>query len=203
MAKSGSQTVQAGIPVYAPPARKFHWWVAAFIFLQIPLGLYMTYRAKEMPGVNDKGEAVEGVWDDITAALYSSHKVLGLLILALVVARLIYRLTQGAPKSDPSLPAAMTGISHAVHWSIYLLLLALPIGGYLGISYGNHLNIFGIGFPAITGENKDLSKELFEYHELAGYALATLVALHVGAAVYHRFVRKDRVVERMLPKRVA
>ena len=189
------------IPVYTAAARHYHWWVAALIAVQIPIGFYMVYRGNEMVGVNDKGEPVKGVWDAVTGALYSFHKALGILILLLVLLRLGYRLTQGAPRSDPSVPPALTGISHLVHWSIYLLLIAVPIGGYLGISYGNYLDVFGVQLPGIVPENKDMSEQVFEYHELGAKILLGLVALHIGAAVFHKFIRKDRVVERMLPKK--
>jgi cytochrome b561 len=194
------------IPVYAPAARRFHWWVAGLVLLQLPLGFWMMYRAEDMPGVNDKGEAVKGVWNGIadgglTDTLFSSHKVMGLAILLIVLARLTYRLMSGVPRSDPSVPAALTGISHGVHWVLYALLIAMPIGGYLGISYGNYLDVFGINLPAVTAENKDMSKELFEYHEIGALTLGGLAALHIGGALYHKLVRKDRVVERMLPKR--
>lgn len=188
-----------GIAVYTRPARRFHWLVAFLILLQVPIGLYMSYRGNEMPGVNEKGEPVNGVWDATTGFLYSSHKVIGLTILFVVLARLIYRLTQGAPASDPSLPGAMKGGSHFVHWSLYLLLLMLPVGGYLGTSYGRYLEVFGIPLPAVTPEDKDMSKELFEWHETGAWILIAFVAVHILAAIYHRFIRKDRVVERMLP----
>lgn len=190
-----------GIPVYSAAARHYHWWVAALILVQIPIGFYMVYRGNEMVGVNDKGEPVKGVWDALTGTLYSSHKAIGILIFLIVLLRLGYRLTQGAPRPDPSVPAALTGISHLVHWSIYLLLIVVPIGGYLGISYGNYLDVFGIPLPALVPENKDMSEEIFEYHELGAKILLGLVAIHIGAALYHRFVRRDRVVERMLPKK--
>jgi cytochrome b561 len=189
------------IPVYAAPARRFHWLVAALIFVQFPIGWYMMYRSEEMPGVNDKGEAVKGVWDATTNFLFSSHKTIGLTIFLIVLMRLAYRLINGAPKSDPSVPAAMTGISHLVHWSIYLLLIALPIGGYLGISYGNYLDVFGIHLPALTAEDKKMSEQFFGLHGLGAQLLFVLALVHIGAALYHWFVRKDRVVERMLPKK--
>lgn len=189
------------IPIYTPAARRFHWWVAALILIQLPLGLYMTYRGNEMPGVNDKGEPVKGVWDATTGFLYSSHKALGILILLIVVLRLAYRLSNGAPRSDPSVPAAMTGVGHLVHWVLYALLIAVPIGGYLGISYGNYLDVFGVHLPALTPEDKDMSKEVFELHELGAMMLAGFAALHIGGALFHKLIRKDRVVERMLPKK--
>lgn len=189
------------IPVYTPAARRFHWWVAALILIQIPIGFYMTYRGNDMMGVNDKGEPVKGVWDATTNFLYSSHKTIGLIILLLVILRLGYRLTQGAPRPDPTVPAALIGVSHVVHWALYALLIAVPVGGYLGISYGNYLEVFGVHLPALTPENKDMSKEVFELHELGAITLLGLVAAHFGGAMYHKLIRKDRVVERMLPKK--
>ncbi|MEQ1670280.1 MAG: cytochrome b [Hyphomicrobium sp.] len=206
MASPNKPTLDYDIPVYAPAARRYHWWAAALVLLQLPLGFYMMYRAEEMPGVNDKGEAVKGVWNGIadgglTDTLFSSHKILGLVIFALIVARLAYRLMNGAPRSDPTVPAALTGIGHAVHWSLYLLLLAVPVGGYLGISYGNYLDVFGINLPALTAENKDMSKAMLEYHGIGAALLGLLAAMHIGGALFHKVIRKDRVVERMLPKK--
>lgn len=191
------------IPVYTRAARHFHWWVVLLLAIQIPVGLYMTYRGYEMIGVNDKGEAVKGVWDGVTNTLYSSHKTLGLVILVLVVARLLYRFTHGAPRPDPSVPPALIGISHMVHWLIYALLLIVPVIGYLGISYGNYLDVFGVQLPAVTDKDTKSAEEIFEWHEMAAFALLSLVVLHIGGALYHKLVRKDRVVERMLPKRIA
>lgn len=194
------------LPTYTRPARRFHWWVAALVLLQIPLGLYMAYRGTDMEGVNAKGEPVKGVFNGIddnglTDNLYSGHKMLGVTILLLVLWRLIYRLTRGAPPSDPSVPPALTGLSHAVHWSIYALLIAVPLLGYVGTSYYGALNVFGLPLPALTGKDEKFAEQIFEFHELGAFILLGLVVVHFGAALFHKFVRKDRVVERMLPKR--
>lgn len=197
-----AQDPKYDLPTYTPVARGLHWLIALLIFIQLPLGFYMAYRGNEMPGVNEKGEPVKGVWDALTGFLYSSHKLIGLTVLALVAVRLLYRLTRGAPKSDPTVPPALTGLSHLVHWALYALLLAVPIIGYTAISYGDYLDVFGIHLPAITVKNEDLSKEIFEWHETGAVLILVFVALHILAAIYHRFVRGDRVVERMVPKRV-
>ena len=194
------------IPIYSRPARRFHWWVALFVFLQIPLGLYMKWRADEMPGVNAKGEPVKGVFagvvdNGLTETLYNSHKVLGLVILTLVLMRLIYRLTQGAPASDPTVPGPLKGAGHLTHWLLYLLLIAVPIGGYIGISYGGYLDVFGIHLPAITAKDDKFAEVVFGWHGLGAQAIFVLVLLHIAAALFHKVVRKDRVVERMLPKK--
>jgi cytochrome b561 len=196
-----AQDPKYDLPTYTPTARGLHWLIALLIFIQLPLGFYMAYRGNDMPSVNEKGEPVKGVFDALTGFLYSSHKLLGLTILALVVIRLLYRLTRGAPRSDPTVPAPLTGVSHLVHWTLYALLLAVPILGYLAISYGNYLDVFSIHLPAVTDKNEDLSKEVFEWHELGATLIIAFVSLHIVAAIYHRFLRRDRVVERMIPKR--
>lgn len=198
-----AQDPKYDLPTYTPTARGLHWLIALLIVIQLPLGFYMSYRGNEMPSVNEKGEPVKGVWDGLTDFMYSSHKLIGLTVLALVLLRLLYRLTRGAPRSDPSVPPALTGVSHLVHWALYALLIAMPIIGYVAISYGDYLDVFGFHLPAVTEKNEDLSKEIFEWHETVAYVIIAFVTLHIVAAVYHRFVRKDRVVERMIPKRVA
>lgn len=193
-----------GIPVYSALARFFHWLIVALLIVQVPIGFYMTYRAFEMPaGVDAAGAPKFGVFDGLTNTLYDSHKLIGVIILLAVVARLAYRLIKGAPPSDASLASWQKGLSHATHWSLYLLLLAVPIGGYLGISYYGATSPFGIPLPAVTAKDEKFSEVIFGYHEAGAILLLALVALHLVAAIYHRFVRKDRVVERMLPKKVA
>jgi len=191
------------IPIYSRAARRFHWWIVLLLLIQFPLGFYMSYRGNEMPGVNEKGEPTVGVWDALTGTLYSSHKVLGLTILLIVLLRLVYRLTQGAPASDPSVPGALTGASRFVHWGLYLLLVLVPIGGYVAISFGRYLDVFGVTLPAITPEDKEAAKTVFQNHGTGATILLALIGLHVAAAIYHKAIRKDRVVERMLPKKMA
>jgi cytochrome b561 len=194
------------IPVYSRPARMFHWWVALFVLIQIPLGLYMMWRGDDMEGVNDKGEAVKGVFNGIndgglTENLFGVHKLLGITILALVLGRLFYRLTRGAPVSDPTVPAALTGVGHLTHWLLYLLLIVVPIGGYIGTSYYGGLNVFGLPLPAVSAKDEKIAEWYFGLHGIGAKVILALVTLHVIGALYHKVVRKDRVVERMLPQK--
>ena len=189
------------IPIYSAAARRYHWSVAALILIQIPVGLYMVYRGNEMVTVNEQGETIKGVWDGLTNTLYSSHKTLGLIILLLVILRLGFRLTQGTPAPDPTVPKPLIGISHLVHWLLYVLLIAVPVFGYLAISYGNYLDVFGVRLPSVTPEDKGISETIFEWHETGAKIIVALVALHIAAAFFHKFIRKDRVVERMIPKK--
>ena len=118
---------------YSTAARRFHWWTVAFLAVQIPVGLYMAYRGNTL-----------NVWDGLTNALYSSHKLLGITILVLVLARLIYRLSHGAPPDEPTLTWWQKGAAHFNHWGLYLMLLVVPILGYVGISLYPALDIFGL-----------------------------------------------------------
>ncbi len=176
------------VEIYTPTARRFHWWTVALILVQVPLGLYMAYRGN-----------VQGIFDDLTNNLYSSHKLIGMIIFLVVLARLAYRLTHGAPADEPTLEAWHKGASHFNHWGLYLLLLATPIAGYIGISQYPALNIFGSRLPGIVAENQEAASRTFLIHFYLALVLVAFVAIHVAAALYHYVIRKDNVVTRMLP----
>jgi cytochrome b561 len=176
------------VEIYTPTARRFHWWTVALILVQVPLGLYMAYRGN-----------VQGIFDELTNNLYSSHKLIGMIIFLVVLARLAYRLTHGAPADEPTLEAWHKGASHFNHWGLYLLLLATPIAGYIGISQYPALNIFGIPLPGIVAENQEAASRTFLIHFYLALVLVAFVAIHVAAALYHYVIRKDNVVTRMLP----
>jgi cytochrome b561 len=170
---------------YSTAARHFHWWTVLLLAIQLPLGIYIA-RAD-------------------TNTLYDTHKLLGLVILVLIVARFIYRLAHGAPADEPTLEWWQKAASHATHWSLYLLLILLPVLGWLGVSlYGEGtLQLFGglLPLPRLTGAvDQPLSERLMMAHKLLAYVIAALVAMHVGAAVVlHYFMRGDGVLARMLP----
>lgn len=191
----------SGIAVYSPRARLYHWLTAFLVLIQIPVGLYMTYRGYELTYVDAEGATKIGLFDGLTAFLYDFHKTIGITILTLVIARLIYRLRNGAPAADASLPPALVGVSHLIHWSIYALLIAVPLAGYVGTSYYGALSVFGLPLVALTAKDEKYSETVFELHGALAFALLALIAVHIGAAIYHKLIRKDRLVERMLPKR--
>ena len=78
---------------YSRAARYFHWVTAAAVLVMVIVGVTMTYRG-----------AVLNIWDATTNALYSSHKLLGFLLLWFVLARLLFRLIKGAPPPECSPP---------------------------------------------------------------------------------------------------
>ncbi len=175
---------------YSTGARHFHWWTVALLAIQVPVGLYMAYRGN-----------VQNIWDGLTNALYSSHKALGLVILALVLARLAYRLVHGAPADEPTITLWQKAASHATHWSLYLLLMVVPIVGWLGISLYGARDVFGIAtIPALAAQNTEAAGRVLMLHKYLSYLTVALIAMHVGAAVVlHWLIRGDGVLARMLP----
>jgi cytochrome b561 len=180
---------QARAATYSAAARHFHWWTVALLAVQVPLGLYMVYRGAMTN------------FDAVTGTLYDTHKSLGLLILALVVARLAYRLVHGGPADEPTIEWWQKAASHATHWSLYLLLMLVPLVGWLGISLYGARSVFGIAtIPPLAAENSEAAKTVLALHRYLALLTVALIAMHVGAAVVlHYFIRGDGVLARMLP----
>lgn len=181
-------TQETQVELYSPAARRFHWWTVVFVLVQVPLGLYMAYRGNTL-----------GIFDDLTNNLYSSHKLIGISIFLLVAARLLYRLTHGAPADEPTLEWWQKIGSHLNHWSLYVLLLLVPIGGYIGVSQYPALDIFGISLPGIVAANQEAASTTFMLHFWGAMLLVAMVAAHFSAAMFHYLIRKDNVLTRMLP----
>jgi cytochrome b561 len=176
-------------PVYSAPARLLHWLIAILILVMAVTGLVMAERAEA------------NIWDSLTNNLYASHKLLGLIVLGLVVVRLLYRLIWGRPADEPTISPFQRFASHAVHWSIYVLLIAIPLGGWIGVSLFPALDVFGLfQIPALTAPDQALSKQVLWVHGIAAYVLFALVGIHAVAALYHHIVRGDGVLVRMMPR---
>lgn len=175
--------------VYSPTARMLHWITVAAVFVMIPLGLAMSYRGNTLD-----------IWDGVTDALYSTHKSIGFLVLWLSAGRLIYRLVHGAPPDEPTLEWWQKAASHLLHWMLYGLLLIVPLLGWIGVSLFPSLTVFNLfDLPALAAPNEDLAKRVLSIHGWLAILLALLVCGHIGAALFHTFIRKDGVLRRMLP----
>lgn len=181
---------RTGVRAYSPTARALHWITVALVAIQVPVGFAMAYRGNTL-----------NIWDKLTGALYSGHKVIGVTILIVVLWRLVYRLTRGAPPDEPTLEPWQKVASHANHWALYLLLVATPMAGYVGISLFPALDIFGlVKLPGIVAPDKDAASTAFVVHLALAIGLVVLIAVHVAAALFHHLVRKDNVLGRMIPR---
>jgi cytochrome b561 len=193
MSNSASRSASATpgpVVGYRAPAKAFHWITLAFILVMVPVGVIMS----------DRGE--RNIWDALTNTMYSSHKLAGFILLWIIVARLGYRLVVGAPPDEPTLAPIQKIVSHATHWALYGLLIAIPVTGWLGVSMFPALDIFGLfSLPSIAATDADMAKRVLNLHGWLVQAFLVLGALHVGAALFHHFVRKDNVLRRMMPQR--
>jgi cytochrome b561 len=171
---------------YPATSKLLHWLVAACVLMTAPVAIAMTRIGK--------GPAQD--------ALYNLHKSLGVLILVLMVLRLINRLAAGALAAEAAIEPWQKTVSSIVHTSLYVLLLAMPIVGYVANSaYGATAPFFGLfELPAMIGKNEALATRLFTLHRWVGWLVILLVLTHISAALYHHFMRRDAVLKRMLPR---
>lgn len=171
---------------YPATSKLLHWLVAACVLLTAPVAIAMTRIGK-------------GPTQD---ALYNLHKSLGVLILILMVLRLVNRLAAGALAPEAGITPWQKTVSSLVHTSLYVLLIAMPVVGHIANSaYGATTPFFGLfELPGIIGKNEELATQLFTIHRWVGWLVILLVVTHIGAALYHHFIRRDAVLKRMLPR---
>jgi cytochrome b561 len=183
-------SARAPVEIYSRVARALHWTTVVLLAVQFPVGLYMVYRGNSL-----------NLWDNVTSVLYNGHKLTGVTILVIVLWRLAYRASRGAPPDEPTIEPWHRIVSRLNHWGLYALLVAAPIAGYIGISLFPALDIFGpFSLPAVVAPDKEAAKTAFNVHRLLVFLLLLLIAMHVGAALYHYVIRKDNVLGRMIPK---
>ena len=170
---------------YGGAAKFFHWTVAIAVLTMIPVGIVMK---RVEPGTMQN-------------CSYTVHRSLGVLVLALMILRLGNRLIVGWPAPEPTITTGQRIASHVVHNLLYLLLIVQPLlGWYATSAYGAEISFFGLfNVPALTEKDEEWAKQLFPYHDALGFIIAALLVLHIGAALYHYFMRRDGVLQRMLP----
>lgn len=176
---------------YALSQRLLHWIIALMVLGTLAIGLLLGFLG--FSGVKD----TFGI--DIANLLYKYHKTFGILILGLMVIRIIVKLAKGAPDYAQPLTKFEHSASKAVHGLLYLCLFAMPVLGWLGTgANGFPVEFFNWKLPAILEKDKELGGLLMELHEIVGWTLAALIALHIGAALKHAIVKKDGILQRML-----
>jgi len=170
---------------YNNPAVVFHWLIALCIFMNFFLGIYMETFPKHTPS-ND--------------AVLFYHASLGSLVFMLAVARLLWRMTHRPLPLPSSVAAWQATASHILHWTLYALMLAVPLSGFIHRQAGAHaVNFFGLGaLPTLVEKNEPLRLFTDTLHETLVWVLAALVLGHLAAALKHRFIDRDGVAERML-----
>ncbi|NOZ41743.1 MAG: cytochrome b [Alphaproteobacteria bacterium] len=172
---------------YGSVAKAFHWGMFLILLGLVIIGYYMA----DLPG--DTPEQL-----GYKTGVFDIHKSFGILILVLVILRLGWRMINPVPK----MPGAVSKIedlsARGAHMLLYLLMFVQPIFGWLLTSYdGYSVKFFGLDLPALVGKNKPVGEFFEEVHEVTAALLIIVFSLHVAAALFHHYIRKDDVLRRM------
>jgi cytochrome b561 len=171
-------------PRYTFTAILLHWLIALLILGTAALGLYMV-DLKLSP------------WK---LKLYSWHKWIGVTIWLLVLARIAWRATH-RPPAPPPMPAWQRAASTVSHMLLYVLMVAIPITGWLFSSASGFPVVYlgVIQLPDLVAKDKEFAELFQSWHATLNWTLLAVVALHALAAVKHHLVDRDTVLHRMLP----
>ncbi|MBW3567010.1 MAG: cytochrome b [Proteobacteria bacterium] len=166
-------------------AQLLHWLISPLVILQFIL----AWTADALP---------EG---DTQSTLYLVHKSVGMTVLALAIVRLAWRFMHTPPAFPAIMPRAEQWLARITHWGLYFLIFAMPLSGWLWSSAaGRGVPWFGVfTFPTIIGESESIGDFFHETHELLAWVLFAFALFHILAALWHAIVKKDGVLQRMLP----
>lgn len=159
---------------YSSTIKIVHWTMAVLIVINIGIASYMT------PFDDSRAEA---------EALYVIHKSIGLLLFGLVIVRLWAKTTSERVEPLASLRKWEANASHITHLSLYVLLVAVPIFGYVQSSsyaFGGGVSLFGLQIPELVPDDIAIFEFSAKLHRSSAYALLVLVFLHVSAALKHQ-----------------
>jgi cytochrome b561 len=173
---------------YTRTAVALHWLVALLVLAQIAWGFWMQQIPKQPLGVR--------------ADAFNLHKSGGMLIFALMVVRLGWRLGH-PPPALPSLPAWQRVGARVSHTLLYVLLIAQPLVGYLGSVWSGYpVRFFGLLVPAWGSKDTALKDLMSQCHYVIACALIAVITVHIAAALRHAAAR-DGIVQRMTPRAAA
>lgn len=170
---------------YGNVARTFHWVIALMVLVQIPTGIAMT-------------SAPLAAWAD---PLFILHKGLGAVLLVLVAARILWRITHRPPPLPGFLRAREQRIARATHLGLYTLLVVMVVSGYvrtIGDDFPIEL-LDALGIPPLIPPMPVLARAMLVVHEFTAIALVGLIAVHVSAALRHQLIERNAVLARMWP----
>ncbi|SLN26676.1 hypothetical protein ROJ8625_01081 [Roseivivax jejudonensis] len=171
---------------YSTTARLFHWLVAAAVLLMIPIGFIMIR---------------DGVPRSISSTLFILHKNGGVIVFLIVVARLLYRWRHPAPPLPDEVPGWQRAASVISHAALYVMLVAMPVLGYVRVRAGGFPIewLDALNAPTLVPENEALAETAKTLHYYGALVIVALIAVHVSAAIYHAKIRRDGVFFRMWP----
>ena len=168
---------------YGLIAKTFHWLIALAIIILITVGFIMS----AMEPSPDKYE------------LYNMHKASGVIVLMLVVLRLLWRFSNKIVQPPEDLPNILKLAAKSGHFMLYVFMLLMPISGVL-MSYfgGRDISVFGLFVIPSADKTPQIAGMFHQIHVLGIWAFMAVIILHISAALYHHFIRRDNVLIRMI-----
>jgi len=165
--------------------KSLHWIIVLAVIVQLAVGFTLAAMPSSAPS-----------W----ARYFPVHTSLGLSIFLLMLARLLWRASNPGPVLPATLPAWQRVLARSTHWLFYLVLLGLPVSGYLAVSAGGHqIPFYGAELPQAVSASKEANRVIMDLHVLGATLLILLIALHAAGALRHEWLLHDNVLRRMLP----
>ncbi|MDE1902561.1 MAG: cytochrome b [Alphaproteobacteria bacterium] len=173
---------------YSPIAKSLHWLVFALVAVQLVLGWLMPGARRTTP-------------PDV---LNNWHMSIGVVILALIAVRFLWRLIANSPLPEPG-PRWQIVTAEATHLLLYALVFVLVFSGWANaVAHNWTITLFwSVKLPAVLPAGAGWVRAIGELHSAIVWVLLGLVGLHVAAALGHHFILGDNVLRRMLPGRTA
>lgn len=171
---------------YGSVSKTLHWIIAPLVILMLAAGYFMDDIASQ----------------PMRQIVFNLHKLTGILILILMLVRLCWALCNPKPASPPG----TSRFEHLAEWvghsTLYGLVILQPITGWVGsVAAGHppHIGDWLLSLP--VGADRSVAKACFNLHGWIAILMIIVVTLHVLAALYHHYIRKDNVLIRMMPGR--
>ncbi|MEQ1439190.1 cytochrome b [Fontimonas sp. SYSU GA230001] len=179
--------VQPEVERYGAPAQLLHWLTALLVLGVFAVGFYMV-------GLNVS---------PLRLRLFSYHKWIGVTVFALALLRLAWRLVAPPPALPATMPAWERQAAAIGHRLLYLLVLAVPLSGWLMSSAKGFQTVYlgVLPIPDALAKNPPLGAALEAVHWGLNKMLLAMVCVHIAAALKHQFIDRDGVLLRMLPRR--
>lgn len=181
----GILTMRNTTETFGTVAKAFHWVMALAITGLLAVGLIMV----DMAPSPDKFK------------LYALHKSTGLVMLCLVILRLTWRLSHVVPGAPDSLPPLHRHLMKLSPVALYFLMILMPISGFIMSDAGGHpITFYDLyTLPTFFSKNPDLSQAAQLVHKYTGFTFIGVLIAHTSAALYHHFILKNTILQRMLP----
>jgi len=178
-----SKTLKNTENTYGSVSKGLHWIIFLLVLMMLIIGFIM----------DDLPEKFQG-------AAYMLHKSTGLLILALMIFRFIWRQINIVP-SLSNMPTWQKILAQLVHQLFYVVLIIIPLTGWILSTASGHpptfYDIVTLPFPGIPLDHA-LAEQLGTVHTFLAYALLTLLGGHILASLKHHYIDKDDILKRMV-----